>query len=293
MLAADDFNFEGGDTVTGRDITATSRADGEAQGAIILRDVTVTGPQNGEDFSVGFGSATSILTGNVSGTDQVGFATLGNLTTGNLIAGNLVMTFAGGDIITGSITTTQPNGQVYMADVSMFIAAGGPDDFIPSEVLSEPPVPTGGSITIGGPVSTSLFRAAAGDDFTAGDISAFGFFDDSLFVEGVNVRAGGTAILNGTWAGEEVNVTSNDIDITSDGGINAGDVALASINATGTIIGDGVAGSGYRLSDAEYDRIHSTGGEIEIRYQRFARRCAEHDHRRPQRECRERRRRRI
>ena len=155
-----------------------------------------------------------------SGTDQVGFATLGNLTTGNLIAGNLVMTFAGGDIITGSITTTQPNGQVYMADVSMFIAAGGPDDFIPSEVLSEPPVPTGGSITIGGPVSTSLFRAAAGDDFTAGDISAFGFFDDSLFVEGVNVRAGGTAILNGTWAGEEVNVTSNDIDISGTGGIS-------------------------------------------------------------------------
>jgi len=122
---------------------------------------------------------------------------------------------------------------------------------------------TGGSIAINGPVSTSLFRAAAGTSFTAGDITALGFFDDVIFAQGIDVRAGGTATIDGTWTGESVDVTSNDIDITSSGSIQADGVALASTNATGTIIGDGVSGSGYRLSDAEYDRIHATT-EIEV-----------------------------
>lgn len=266
VLAADTFDFSGGSTVTGRDINATSRAGGEAQGAIVLRDVTVTGPQVGQDFSVGFASATSILTGNVSGTDQVGFATAGGLTTGNLSGGSLVMTLVGGDISTGSITTTQQNGQVYMADFSMFATGGGGPgtDFDESLVLPLDPVMTGGAIAINGPVSTSLFRAAAGTGFTAQDITALGFFDDVLFAQGINVRAGGTATIDGSWTGESVHVTSSDIDIASTGGIDAGSVALASTNSTRTIIGDGVDGSGYRLSDVEYDRIHSSGGEIEV-----------------------------
>ncbi|MGH6785125.1 MAG: hypothetical protein ACREBP_10950, partial [Sphingomicrobium sp.] len=153
-VSADDFNFVSGGAVSGGNIVATTHADGEAEGAIVVGDVTVSGPPSEGDFSVGFASATSIQTGNVDGFANVGFATLGNLTTGNLSAGNLVMTLASGDIVTGSITTTQENGQVYMADGSMFTDAGGPDDFILSEVLNAPPVPTGGSITIGGPVST-------------------------------------------------------------------------------------------------------------------------------------------
>ena len=121
-----------------------------------------------------------------------------------------------------------------------------------------------GSITINGPVSTSLFRAAAGGNFTAGDITALGFFDQLIFAQGINVRAGGTATVDGTWTGESVHITSNDIDIAAGGGIDAGDVALASTNATRTIVGDGVTGGGYQLSNAEYNRIHSSGGEIEV-----------------------------
>jgi hypothetical protein len=257
VLAADDFNFTGGSTVTGRDINATSRADGEAEGAIVLRDVTVTGPQIGQDFSVGFQSATSILTGNVTGTDQVGFATFGNLTTGNLTGGSLVMTLVGGDISIGAITTTQLDGQVYMADASMFATGGGgPDsDFDESIVLALDPVPTGGSITINGPVSTGLFRAAAGGNFTASNINA-----DSIFA-----KAGGTATVNGLWSAPVVELWSNDIDIDVESGIDAGaggTIRLISTNGAQALIGDGLSGSGYQLGNSEFGRLNS--GSVEI-----------------------------
>ena len=78
-------------------------------------NITVTGPELVDDFSVGIGSATSITVGNVSGTDRVGFATLGDLITGNITAGSLFLALVSGDVTVGSVTTA-PSGQVYMAD---------------------------------------------------------------------------------------------------------------------------------------------------------------------------------
>lgn len=253
---ADDFNFVSGGAVSGGNIVATTHADGEAEGAIVIGDVTVSGPPNPGDFSVGFTSATSIEVGNISGSDKVGFATFGDLTTGNLTAGNLVMTLAGGDISTGSISTTQPNGQVYMADASMFEIGGGlTGDFDETPVLALDPVPTGGSIAIGGPVTTSLFRAAVGNDFTSGNINA-----DSIFA-----KAGGTATLNGLWSAPDVELWSNDVDIDVESGIDAGtsgNIRLVSTNGTQALIGDGLSGSGYQLSNSEFGRLN--GGSVEI-----------------------------
>ena len=267
-VTADNFDFSSGGNVNGGDIIAATEASGEAEGAIDLGNISVGIQMEGgaaeNGFAVGFSSATSIDVLDVEADESIGFATFGPLTTGDLDAGGNIMTLASGNISVGAMTTTGQNGQVYMGDSSMFIDAGGPDNFNPSLVFSQSPVPTSGSIAINGPVSTSLFRAAAGGNFTAGDITALGFFDELLFAQGIHVRAGGTATLNGTWTGENVDVTSNDIDIAGTGGIDAGSVALASTNATRTIIGDGVDGSGYRLSDAEFDRIHSDAGEIEV-----------------------------
>jgi filamentous hemagglutinin family protein len=267
-VTADTLDFETGGAVTGGDIVAETEVSGEAQGAISLGDISVgilaDGGAAEQGFAVGMSSASSISVGDVEADESIGFATFGTLTTGDLNAGDNIMLLASGNIGTGAMATTGESSQVYIGDSSMFIDAGGPDDFVPSLVLNADPVPTGGSIVIAGPVSTSLFRAAAGGDFTAGDITALGFFDDVLFAQGVSVRAGGTATVDGTWTGESVHITSNDIDIAAGGGIEAGDVALASTNATRTIIGDGVAGTGYLLSNAEYNRIHSNGGEIEV-----------------------------
>ena len=160
---------------------------GEAGGAITLGDVSAgpSAPPPG-DFSVGFASATSITVGNVSGADRVGFATLGDLTTDNLSAGNLIMTLVRGDISVGSMTTTAPAGQVYMADAQMYLDAGGTQDaFDASQVLALDPLATGGSITISGPVATGRFRANAGTGFTAGAMTA----------NSIEAEAGGLATI--------------------------------------------------------------------------------------------------
>jgi len=251
---ADSLDFDATGAVTGGDIVAFSQVGGEAQGAVTLGDITVgPGVPQVDYFSVGIASATSITVGNVSGTDRIGFATFGDLTTGNLSASDLVMALVGGDIVTGSITTAA-DGTVYMGDASMYIDAGGGEDaFDPSLVLALDPVATGGSITIGGPVSTGLFQAAAGEGLTTGAIDA----------QTIEASAGGTATLNGVWSAETVTLASNDIDITGTGGISgSGLVTLISTNATQALIGDGLTGTGYALSNAEFGRIE--GGSVYI-----------------------------
>ena len=124
-VSADHLNFSADGTVTGGDIHAATRAEGDAQGAVVLGDITVgPGLPPAGDFSVGIASGTSISVGNVQGADRVGFATLGDLNTGNITAGSLFMALVGGDITVGSVTTA-PTGQIYMADVQMFLDHGG------------------------------------------------------------------------------------------------------------------------------------------------------------------------
>ena len=251
---ADVLDFEATGAVDGGDISAFSAVLGEAGGAVTLGDINVgPGLPPVDDFSVGIASATSITVGNVSGTDRVGFATLGNLTTGDLSASDLIMTLVGGDIEVGSMTTA-PDGQVYMADAQMYLDAGGDEDnFDASLVLNQEPLQTGGSITINGPVSTGQFRAASGTDFNAGQITA----------QTIHGNAGGTASISGLWSAGSVDLASNDIDILATGGISAtGSVSLFSSNATQALIGDGLTGSGYALSNAEFSRIE--GGSVFI-----------------------------
>jgi hypothetical protein len=168
------------------------------------------------------------------------------------------MTLVGGATSTGSITTAAPGSQVYMADDSMFITGGGTLDgegnFDPSIVLALDPVPTGGSITINGPVSTGLFRAAAGTGLTTQAITA----------SNIEASAGATATINGVWnANNGVRLESNDIDITGTGGIQAGGVVtLVSTNGLQALIGDGFTGTGYALTNAEFGRV--SGNQVQI-----------------------------
>ena len=257
-VTADDLDFSAGGDVDGGDILAATQASGEAQGAITLGDISVGIQAEGgaaeDGFAVGMSSATSINVGDVEADESIGFATFGPLTSGDLNAGGNIMALASGDMSLGAMTTGG-SGQVYLADSSMFIDAGGPDDFVPSLVLNADPVPTSGSITINGPVSTSLFRAAAGINFTAGDITA----------QQIVASAGGLATVNGTWSAQFVSLTSGDIDIGASGAIEGdseSSVVLHSTNGEGALIGDGLSGSGYRLTNAEFGRI--SAGELTI-----------------------------
>lgn len=242
--SAADFNFTAGGAVNGGNITATTHVDGEAEGAIKLGNLTVTGPPTEDNFSIGLASATSIEVGNVNGFANVGFATFGNLTTGNLTAGNLVMALVGGDITTQAITTGS-SGEVYMANASMFATGGGTEDFDESIVLALNPVPTGGSIHTG-TIDTGDLRAAAGTTLTVGEIDADGL---------VALSSGGAMTTQDITSGTSLRLTSG-------GTINASDLTAGTrvrVAATGAVdVGNILIAGGIQALDV------STGSPVEI-----------------------------
>ncbi|MEO7410472.1 MAG: hypothetical protein ABIU10_04025 [Sphingomicrobium sp.] len=260
VVNAQSLDFTAGGAVTGGNVTARTFAIGEAEGAIVIGNVTTTQASPIDDFSVGFASGAGITIGNVVGIDEVGFAALGNLTAGNITAGNLVMALVGGNVTTGSITTAA-NGRVYLADSAMFLIGGGTidgeGDFDPAPVLALAPIATGGSITINGPVTTGRFQAAAGDNLSTRAINA----------NQIEASAGDNATIDGAWRSPSVLLASGDINITANGSIDAGADGLITLNAirtdgAATLIGDGLTGTGYALSNAEFGRL--SGGTIRM-----------------------------
>jgi len=243
----DSFEFSSGGSVSGGNIFVSTHIGGDAEGAIHLGDITVApvvqGQEGSGDFSVGIASATSIDVGDVSSPGSVGFATLGDLTTGDVNAGDVFLALVGGDMLTGGIATAS-SGRVYIGNASMFLAAGGPDDFDPSVVLAANPVATGGSITVEGPITTGLLQAAAGTGLNLGDVAA---------QSSVNLRAGTLASFAGTVSAPTITVTSDDIQIANGASLGvAGVTHLITLNATNDeiVIGEGDGGSdGYYLNE--------------------------------------------
>ena len=250
------FDFTAGGAVTGGNITAVSFAIGEAGGAILLGNIRTTGPEPANEISIGFASNTSITVGNATANGRIGFGSAGDLTTGNLTANSLILALVGDDIVTGSITTAA-NGRVYLADSSMVDIGGGIGaNFNPAPILALTPVATGGSIAINGGIATGRFQAAAGDDLAARAITA----------TSIEASARGNATIDGLWRSPSVALRSGDIAITANGSIDAGTNGTILLNAVrsdgGALIGDGLTGTGYALSNAEFGRI--SGGTITI-----------------------------
>jgi hypothetical protein len=238
------FDFSADGEVSGGNITSSGRVSGEAGGAIQLANVSAAATDSTDgDFSVGIASGTSIDVGNVSGGGSVGFATLGDLNTGNINSGNVFLAMVGQDASFGSVTTPA-SGRVNVGNASMFLAAGGPDDFNPDQVLSASPVATGGAITFGGAVTTGKVQAAAGTDMNVGIMTA---------ASSVDLRAGGLAGFSGTISSPTITVTSGDIDIADGASLGVSGVTnLITLNARydEIVLGDGDGGSdGYYLNE--------------------------------------------
>ena len=78
----------------------------------------------------------------------------------------------------------------------------------------------------------------------------------------IDASAGGLATINGLWQAPDVELWSNDIEIAASGGIDGGAqglIRLVSTNATQALIGGGLTGTGYVLSNAEFGRL--SGGQ--------------------------------
>jgi hypothetical protein len=245
------FEFEADGSVTGGNVVAGLTIEGEAGGSVSLGNLTAglnPGEATDDDsFSVGIQAAGPISVGNVQGADRVGFATLGSLATGSIQSGWDFFAIADGNITTGAITTGAGD-QVFMSGTDVFFDNGGGEDsdFDPDGALAAGPTLTGGSITINGAVNTGTLQAAAGTSLSTQAVNA----------EDVRAFAGGLAAINGAWTVGDAIVISNDIEISAGGSITAsGDIALVSKNATRTVVGDGVALTGYNLSNAEFGKL--------------------------------------
>ena len=235
-------------------------------------------------------AGTGIITSDIFAFDGVDMDAGTSIVTGDIAAGFIDL-LAGDDITTGDLTTQillqegigkqflfpgasitlEAGGDISTGDISsidgIYIQAGGSilTGFIDAITFMEGHAGTSlttddidagdyilltassGAIAIGDALATNMFQAVAGTNLTAGAVGA----------SDIEATAGGTVTVDGAWSADDASVTSDNINITANGSISAGDIALISTNANRTVVGDGVAGGGYQLSDAEYDRLHS------------------------------------
>ncbi|QIK97064.1 hypothetical protein G7076_12145 [Sphingomonas sp. HDW15A] len=254
------FDFDSGASVTGGDVTASNEINGNAQGSITLGNL-VAGPPVDDDFSVGMLAVGNITIGDVTAEGPAGFATQGNLVTGAINAVEGILALVGGNTtMNGVATTGTGGGQVYIGDDSMLLLGGGTwdgeGDFDPTIVLAQSPVATGGSITINGPITTGLFRVAAGAAFTTGDLTSgsFEILADSIDVG--DIITSDPVALSAASGISTGNIDSGSyVDLfSSNGSIDTGDIDSATfiaLNAGGNIdTGDLNAGTSIVLEAA-------------------------------------------
>jgi hypothetical protein len=216
-----------------------------------LNGSVTTGSLSGATISLV--AATDVTAGSLTGETAVNVSAGGNATTGTLtggfvgvsagqnatlgpIVGDTVNVGAGANVQTGTIS-----GQTVTVSAGQSITTGAL---------------TGGTIDLdaaqnvaAGPISADFVSLVGGQNVTASNISA---------TSGIGVEAG-LATVNGQWTAPSIQVLSNDIAIAATGSVSGNTVSLISSNANGAFIGDGLSGSGYGLSNAEFGRVSGQG----------------------------------
>lgn len=190
--------------------------------------------------------AASISTGAVTAPTSIYLDSTTATATGALSSNGLIHALSGGSIQTGSVTSSAAN---ILMDAGTNIATGT------IAAATDAEFDAGGNVSIG--------NANIGDDLV---VDAGGNFATGAVVAAtIHATAGGLATINGLWQSPDVDLLSNDIDITASGGIdagNSGSIRLGSTNGTQALIGDGLTGSGYTLTNAEFGRL--SGGNLQI-----------------------------
>ncbi|WP_309601556.1 hypothetical protein [Sphingomonas sp.] len=255
ITGGDALRLTSGGSITGGNLVADTSVRVSGAGAVNVGNITIVHPQNfapvigGVIFDVGPGSpvelfGASIATGNIATDGYVGLYTPGTLTVGTINASHDVIALAGGNASFGAIATPE---RFLLGGYTMFAGLGAGLAFNPGLAFGLPKTSTGGSATFGGASSASSFQAYVGGAVSLQSLTT----SNSALIDAL-----GLFTLGGTLNGNS-QIISNDIDIGSGGAVNTGNLQLVSRNATQTVVGDGVTGAGYLLSDAEFDRIHT------------------------------------
>lgn len=207
----------------------------------------------------------TINLGSANAAQRVLASAASGLTVGLASGGNVAL-LSGGDITvqqaragvifspTGAITSA--TGTVLLANASMLSATARPGSVDYTALFTGTPVATGGRVTIGGSAIGGRIVSVSSGDMTGSNLIGFG---------AIRVESGGLVTVQQRWTSANVNIFSNDIAVpasaTGLSGIvtgQSGVVNLISRSSSPALIGDGLTGSGYTLTNAEIGRI-STG----------------------------------
>ena len=253
ITSGSSLKLNSGGSINGGNLTANTLVRVAGIGAVNVGNITIVHPSGqrelGSTAAVQTGTPVEVFgaligTGNVTTDGYVGFYSAGALTAGNVNARTDVIALAGSNTTLGAITTP---GRFILGGYSMFAGLTSGSIFTPSTVFTLTKAKTGGSATFGGSSSVGSFQAYVGTDTILQSLQT----SSSALVD-----TGGMMTLNGTLNGNS-RLISNDIDLGANAAVNTGNLQLVSRNSTQTVIGDGVTGGGYQLSDAEFDRIHT------------------------------------
>ncbi len=232
-----------GTNLAAQTVNATGTLVATAGAALSLGNVNAADTRITAGTALNAGSVTS---------GQTVFLMAGTNLASGALSGRDVLALAAGSIATGAIsaTGTGTSGQVYLASSATIPAAALAAGIGPAAVLALAPVRSGGAISVGGPVSGRTLTAATQAGFTAPAIAA---------ASSITVDAGGTAAVLGRWSAPLITISSNDLDIAATGRLDGGlgNIQLNSLNPAQALIGDGLSGTGYTLSNAEFARINS------------------------------------
>ncbi|WAC23145.1 hypothetical protein [Blastomonas sp. SL216] len=261
-------NFGNAVSITTGAITAGGSVLVRANQAIVTGNVSST-----NEIRVRGGS---ITTGALNATNAVFAAALnGNLNTGNVTTGSNALLLASQSINTGSIATGT-SGTALLANSSGVSSTTTLSAIDLNALLAATPARAGGSVSIGGPVTTGTLLSGSTGGFSASSTITAG--------TRISLDVGGTAVFGGLATAPTIAISSGDIAFSQAGGLgnaSTGTITLTANRSGAVIIGgttsDSQSSGTYTLDGSEISRIRaqnivinapnvsSTGTGVEIR----------------------------
>ncbi|MBB4615840.1 hypothetical protein [Novosphingobium taihuense] len=221
---------------------------------LITRSQSITAASllSGSDILV---SATSALNlGTVRGRDVV-------LLSGGTVSAQTVLA---GPVFSATGQITNAVGRLLIADNSMLPITALPGSINYPAIFAATPIITGSDVTISNVAIANRINIATDGDFSGAGMWA---------INDIKIEAIGSVTVGRRWLATQVRIVSSDISIIDNGNatLPTGQTILSGIQTSETgfvdlisnssrtaLIGDGLAGSGYSLSNAEIGLV-STG----------------------------------
>lgn len=164
---------------------------------------------------------------------------------------------------------TNATGRLLLASSAMIpVTSALPGSINYNSLFASTPVQTGGTVNINGGAVAGRIIASVGGNFTAAGMRSF---------SGIEVESGGLVTVGQRWLANEIRIVSSDIVIIDNGtasnpngqpilsGLRTTETGFVDLisNANSTaLVGDGLTGSGYALSNAEIGLVST--GELTI-----------------------------